>query len=217
MSNVHYFLFLIHYLLSILLIIMLSRHFIFLLSIFSIVILSLTPVVVYATYELAYRGRIYPGVQIDKSKIKNQKSKILKLVNGEKEWIVQAEQLGVNLDWDRTREKLYRTGRNGDFGKDLEIKYRAYRQGITVEPEFDYNREMAAELVASVSGEIDRPVVEPKFRLTQGKVTEFVRAESAYDGTGTVLKPEQPARGGVALQRFTGFRSGAEGFPVKFI
>ena len=178
MSNVHYFLFLIHYLLSILLIIMLSRHFIFLLSIFSIVVLSLTPVVVYATYELAYRGRIYPGVQVDKSKIKNQKSKILKLVNGEKEWIVQAEQLGVNLDWDRTREKLYRTGRNGDFSKDLEIKYRAYRQGITVEPEFDYNREMAAELVASVSGEIDRAAVEPKFRLAQDRVTEFVRAET---------------------------------------
>src|SRR3989338_4528044 len=157
---------------------MLSRHFIFLIAIFSSVVLLLTPIVIYATYEMAYRGKIYPGIQIDRAKGQGLRAKGVKIIYGEKTWEVSGKQLGVNLDWDRTREKLYRTGRNGDFSKDLEIKYRAYRQGITVEPEFDYNREMAAELVASVSGEIDRAAGEPKFRLAQDRVTECVRGDS---------------------------------------
>ncbi len=164
-----------------------TRHFVFLIVIFLTVVILLTPVVIYGTYELAYRGRIYPGVRVDKSKIKEQKAKSVNLVYGEKSWTIQADQLGVNLDWDRTREKLYRTGRSGNFGRDLEIKYRAYRQGITIEPEFGYNRELAAELVASVSGEIDRVAVEPKFRLAGGKVTEFVQAKEGIRVIGDDL------------------------------
>ena len=115
------------------------------------VVTALTPVVVYVTYEMAFRGKIYPGVQIDRAKGQGLRAKGVKIIYGEKTWEVKADQLGVNLDWDRTREKLYRTGRSGNFIDDLEIKYRAYREGITIEPEFDYNRELVEELASTIS------------------------------------------------------------------
>jgi len=166
---------------------MLSRHFLILVAIFTGVVLMLMPVAAYGAFEWAFRGRIYPGVQVDKSKIKEQKAKSVNLVYGDKNWPVQADQLGVNLDWDKTREKLYRTGRSGDFVGDLEVKYRAYREGVTVGPEFDYNRDLVKELVASVSGEIDRAAVAPKFRLAQGRVTEFVQAKEGIRVIGDDL------------------------------
>ena len=83
--------------------------------IFLAVVTALTPVVVYVTYEMAFRGKIYPGIQIDKAKGQGLKAKGVKIIYGEKTWEVKADQLGVNLDWDMTREKLYRTGRSGDF------------------------------------------------------------------------------------------------------
>lgn len=144
----------------------------------------LTPFVVYGTYEMAYRGKVYPGISIEESRVKSQESKIIRVVYESREWTISGDQLGVGLDWGKTRDKLYRTGRSGNFVNDLETKYRAYRTGATVEPEFSYNRELVEELVASVSAEIDKPAVEPKFRLSprqtgQGrvKVTEFVQAE----------------------------------------
>lgn len=171
-----------------------NRHFLILLAIFISVVLLLTPVVVLATYEMAYRNKIYPGISMEKSKIIYQKSKIIKIVYGEREWAVSGDQLGVNLDWEKTRDKLYRTGRSGDFINDLKTKYRAYREKVTVEPEFDYNRELVDELVASVSAEIDRPAVEPKFRLAprqtgQGrvKVTEFVQPKEGVRVIGEDL------------------------------
>jgi vancomycin resistance protein YoaR len=153
-----------------------NRHFIILIGIFLGVITLLTPVVAYGAFEWAYRGRIYPGIEINRAKGQRLKAKGVKIIYGEKVWEVSGEQLGVRLDWETTREKLYRTGRNGNFGDDLRIKYKAYREGITVEPEFSYNREPAEELAASVSGEIDRAAVEPKFRLADGRVTEFAQA-----------------------------------------
>lgn len=42
-----------------------------------------------------------------------------------------------------------------------------------MEPSLIYDQELLLDFVASVSGSIDTPVIEPKFRLADGKVTEF--------------------------------------------
>ena len=167
---------------------MLNRHFIFLLTILAGVILVLAPFAAYASYELAYRGRVYPGIKLDNTKEQlsvgtvtvqfhqNETSQLIK------QWDVPIDSFDVQTDWPATQKKLINTGRRGNFIDDLKIKILAWRQGVAIEPVLSYDRQKVEDFVAAVSAEIDKPVVEPKFKLVNGRVVEF---QQGRDGLTT--------------------------------
>lgn len=153
-------------------------HHVFLsLALFFGVVITLTPFVVYATYEYSFRGRVYPGVKLSGAQ-ERVTAAVIKLSysespKGVKEFSVQASQFGIYIDWPATREKLMRVGRSGDFWEDLNTKIVAYRSGVTIDPALSYDHDLVDQTINTIAGAIDVPVVEPKFRFDGQRVTAF--------------------------------------------
>lgn len=170
-----------------LLIPVLHRHFIVLVSVFFGVVLLLSPVVIFVTYELAYRGRVYPGIKLADTQNKLSTNIVVAQFHPDqtsdqiKQWTLPVESLDVQIDWPTTQEKLIKTGRSGHFFDDLKIKIIAWRQGMIIEPVLSYDRQKVDDFVNSASAEIDKSVVEPKFKLDQGRVIEFRQGEAGLE------------------------------------
>lgn len=141
--------------------------------IFITVITVLSPLVVWGTYELAFRNKVYPGVRVASEKLKVKSEKLIKLTSGDKEWKTSGEDLGVKTDQEETRKKLMAVGRSGNLTEDLKAKIRAYRHGLEIESTMTYQRESVEELVNKIGEDLNIPPIEPKFRLAGERVIEF--------------------------------------------
>lgn len=153
------------------------KHVLFPVSLFFFVIAALTPVVVLTTYELSFRGRVYPGIKLSNAEQRINATAVrltyAPTAEKQKEFVIQVSQLGVQVDWPKTRKKLLDVGRSGNFWDDVKTKIDAYRFGVAIDPILSYNSDLLDQTVSEISTSIDAPVVEPKFRLSGGRVAEF--------------------------------------------
>lgn len=148
------------------------RHLLMNTVIFIAVVAVLSPFVVWGTYEMAFRNKIYPGIKAN-LKFKMQNSKLIKLTAENQEWQITREELGVDIDQEETGKKLMAAGRSGNLIDDLKTKIKAYRHGLLIEPVIIYKTEVVDNLIKDISTELYIPVQEPKFKLTGGRVIEF--------------------------------------------
>lgn len=149
------------------------RHLLVMVITFITVITVLSPFVVWETYELAFRNEIYPGIQITSDRLQVTREKTIKITAKEKEWMINGEDLGVEIDQEKTQEKLMAIGRSGNLIEDLKVKIKAYKYGLEVDPVITYQEEKLTEITSKISAELNVPTQEPKFKLAGGRVIEF--------------------------------------------
>lgn len=147
-------------------------------ALFIAIVVLFSPIVLYITYELANRNRIYPGVAVSDT-FKRIRASTITLQfpstdpGAQGVLTLDVSSFDIQIDAQATRERLFRIGRNETFLQNLSVKVRAYREGVLVDPVLTYDQSLVEEAVASVAATVDRSVVEPKFRLIEGRVREF--------------------------------------------
>lgn len=146
------------------------------------------PGVIYASYLLAYRNRVYPGVRVGQINLGNrsaaearvlinqeltaQGKAILRLQWQDQEWELDLGAMDLDYDVDRTVTKALRMGRD-----DKRDQWRAWFEGVSIPMEWQINEEVLVAAVATVAAEIDKPVVPPAVM-----VEEEVKITAGEDG-----------------------------------
>lgn len=135
---------------------------------FIVTFVALLPPTIYISFEMAFKGRPYPGVRVSPafSIIYNKQITV-------GEFIFTPKDINVSVDWPETRKKLLMTGRDGNFFDNLATKYSAYSHTVFIDPVINYDSVLLGEFIASTAAKINIPVVEPKFKLAGDKVVEF--------------------------------------------
>ena len=150
---------------------------------FAVTFIILLSPTVYIAFEMAFRDRPYPGIRVSPafSIIYNKQIAVGDLSFSPKD-------IGVNVDWPETRKKLLSAGRSGNFIDDLTIKYSAYRYSVSVDPVINYDSGLLEGFISSTAEKINKPVIEPKFKLQNGKVIEFQPGSSGKQVDENLLK-----------------------------
>lgn len=116
-------------------------------------------------YEIAYWGKIYPGVKIIQAK-----SNQLVLVWGTSRWEINSESIDLEYDEQQTKNTALKAGRTGYPVADLRFKIYALRRGVEVSPVFTLDENKLIAAMASVSAQIDVPAKEPGVVVVRGRV-----------------------------------------------
>ncbi len=150
---------------------------------------ALAAVVVLAAvvgYGLAYRGRIFPGVQVAGVDVGGltpaeatarldivltypAEGQVL-LTYGQKTWQANPINLGFALDNRAAAQEAYRVGRRGGLWERLAERWRARQQGVDVPPVGVFSEPVALRYLNDIAASIDRPPVEAVLRLEGTKV-----------------------------------------------
>ncbi|MBI5356345.1 VanW family protein [Candidatus Collierbacteria bacterium] len=150
---------------------------------FTITFIVLLPPTIYISFEMAFRGRPYPGVKVSPafSIIYNKQISV-------GEFVFTPRDINVTVDWPETRKRIVAVGRNGNFIDNLTAKYSAYHHSVSIDPVINYDSGLLENFIVVTAEKINRPVVEPKFKLQDNKVTEFQPGSSGKQVDQELLK-----------------------------
>ncbi len=132
-------------------------------------------------YDLAYQGRIFPGVGLaglDLSGKSEAEAKQLitgrisfpeqgKVVfqEGSQVWIAHPVELGLFLDADASALAAYQVGRQGNIFARLGDQFEAWYFGLDLPPLLVYDEQSAQNYVRRIASEVDRPTVEASLKI----------------------------------------------------
>ncbi len=132
-------------------------------------------------YDLAYQGRIFPGVGVaglDLSGKSEGEAKQLiagrisfpeqgKVVfqEGSQVWIAHPVELGLFLDADASAQAAYQVGRKGNIFARLGDQFEAWYFGLDLPPLLVYDEQSAQNYVRRIASELDRPTVEASLKI----------------------------------------------------
>ena len=132
-------------------------------------------------YDLAYQGRIFPGVGVaglDLSGKSEAEAKQLiagrisfpeqgKVVfqEGSQVWIAHPVELGLFLDADASALAAYQVGRQGNIFARLGDQFEAWYFGLDLPPLLVYDEQSAQNYVRRIASEVDRPTVEASLKI----------------------------------------------------
>jgi len=130
------------------------------------------------SYELAYRGKIYPGVKIGPLDVGNKTpaeterlfhssfttSQKIKIVNPQtkQNWAISLQSIDFSLSPQSAIEKAYSLGREGSLDKRLKEKVKAWHGQITFPLDFTFNQEKLNTQIATISAAVFVPAVPPQ-------------------------------------------------------
>jgi vancomycin resistance protein YoaR len=143
-------------------------------------------------YQLAYAGRIFPGVSVagvDISGLSPNEAalrlsqtlsypltgKVL-FRNGESVWVASPAELGMVFDPSASALAAYHLGRQGGLLEALTSQIQAGGLGLDVAPVIIFDQRVAYVYLQNIAAKIDQPVVEASLRL---------------EGTNVVAQPGQ--------------------------
>lgn len=140
-------------------------------------------------YGIAYKKSVYPGISVEKKNFGNWKQEeveayyTLKNKNFYKSRFVFSfeEKIatisGKELNWGYNSEKIahdvYKIGRSRNIFKDLKTKFKAFFEGIDIEPSYDFNQEKLKEFLADFEKEAYLAPRDALFQFKDGKVIAF--------------------------------------------
>ncbi len=96
----------------------------------------------------------------------------------DKTWQATPAQLGGLLPADTLADEAYSLGRSGDFKRDLLAQLALARYGVEIPLRSEMNRQAAAQFVAAIAREVDRPARNAALSIRDGKVV----TESGQEG-----------------------------------
>ncbi|MBI4034956.1 MAG: VanW family protein [Candidatus Chisholmbacteria bacterium] len=140
-------------------------------------IVGLLLMLVYGSYLLAYRNKVYPGVRVAGVALGNNSIGevmrkldqliigrgvgVLPVVGNDKIWELQVDSVGLKYDIEKTALAAFRVGREELVQDRLTRQWQAWFEGMELPLEYEISEEALVEFVAQVAAEIDRPVVPP--------------------------------------------------------
>ncbi|MBP7690405.1 MAG: VanW family protein [Anaerolineales bacterium] len=140
-----------------------------------------------ALYDLAYRGRIYPGVRtagVDLSGLKPEEAALALagrvvypqqpafiLSDGELERTYTPGDLGVSFDVGATVLAAYQVGRAGQWPADWQAQYQAWHAGAEIAPVLVLDEGRTRTVLERLADETYRPVVEASLQAQGTTVT----------------------------------------------
>lgn len=136
----------------------------------------LAVVTVILGYQIAYLGRVFPGVsmagadlsgvrrtQIDELMVEEfryvDEGQILFTYEGDY-WLHSPGELGLSLDAQGSAEAAYRMGRRGWPWERLATQYLAWRDGVSLSPQLTYDGNIAQTSLDRIAAQINRATVE---------------------------------------------------------
>jgi len=147
------------------------------------------PGVIYGSYLLAYRNKVYPGVKVAGIILSNRSGEeaarligqrigeqgvpTMRLVGEEKVFDIDAAGIDLEYDVGQTVTAAMRVGRGKEAGENIKEQWRSWWTGIDMSVNFKLNEEKLVAAVATVAAEIDKPVVPPAVMMEEEvKITE---------------------------------------------
>jgi len=143
-------------------------------------------------YELAFNGRIYPGVSVQgiplgnltpqqaqeklKEKLKEQIPETLIFQFEDRQWQLAVVDLNLNFNADQTIAEAYQVGRKGTIINRLEKKLTAWQEGINLNPDWYFDQEIINKQIDLIAQNVDKP----------GQPTQIF-----YQGTKIFVNPGQ--------------------------
>ncbi|KUK79498.1 MAG: VanW family protein [Microgenomates bacterium 39_7] len=138
--------------------------------IISLFILGATMPVV---YELAFNGRIYPGVSIQgiplgnltpqqaqeklKEKIQEKIPQTLIFQFEDQQWQLAVADINLNFNVDQAIANAYQVGRKGTIINRLEKKLTAWQEGVNLNPDWYFDQEIINKQVDLIAQNVDKP------------------------------------------------------------
>ncbi len=137
-------------------------------------------------YHFAYRGRIYPGItaagqpignrtleeakeKIDQWTANLAKIKLTFSADGQK-WEFDLAEIEFHYDGLATARKAYQIGRDRNLIQNFKTKTQTWFQGTDLELEYDLNRELLQNQVATIASQILIPVINPQVKIVDQKI-----------------------------------------------
>lgn len=129
-----------------------------------------------AGFQVAYAGRIYPGVRVAgidlgglapaqaAEKINTefnfpQSGKIL-LQDGDSGWMFSPQELGLFVDPGASADSAFDYGRKGNLLTRVYDQFEGWYSGADAAPVMVFDQRLARQILASLAAQIDKPVVE---------------------------------------------------------
>ena len=156
----------------------------------AVIIMGL-PGVIYGSYLLAYRNKIYPGVKVGQvelgnrsitearglieGKLEGQNPVGLRLQWQEQTWELDLAVMDLKYDADKTAREALKIGRDNKLDQ-----WRAWFEGVSVPVEWQINEEVLVGAVATVAAQIDKPMIKPEIKLNE-KELEVLRGENGCE------------------------------------
>ncbi|MFC1727174.1 VanW family protein [Patescibacteria group bacterium] len=139
-----------------------------------------------ASFQIAYRHQIYPGITVAniplgnqapdkaiktlKNSIKKSPAQKLTLFNDEQKWDLVLTDIFFLYDLHQTINKAYNIGRGGTSLENLKTKALAWSKGIDLTFEYQLNQDLLQDRVASYSAQLFVPHIEPTISLVNQEI-----------------------------------------------
>lgn len=153
----------------------------------SLIIISLLFLIL-TTYHLAYWQKIYPGVAILGRSVGNQNTKdasetiekliieaspsaVLTFKSTEKIW--QLELADFHYQATPTAEKAWQVGRNSQPINNLQQKFKAWFEGISLTLEYSLDQSILNQQVNQIADQVFIPAIEPAIKIINQKQIEI--------------------------------------------
>jgi vancomycin resistance protein YoaR len=132
-------------------------------------------------YNIAYAGRIYPGVTvagIDMSGLKPEEAvqKLNKqltypiqgrivLTDGEATWVASPAQIGLQLNAQATILQAFERGRGGGLPARLTAQFRAWYHGAHLPPILIFDENVGHAYLSGIATQVDKPSIEASLSI----------------------------------------------------
>jgi len=149
-------------------------------------------------YQLAYLGKIFPGVSVLGiplgNRTKEEAIKIIsgaekfnipndwELVYGQQKWPVTFAQIGFSYDFEKTAEEAYGIGRDGKLAGMILKQASLWRRPRDLEMNFRLENERLDGTLATISAQLAIPAVEPAIKIEQVSGKSAILVEAGKDG-----------------------------------
>jgi len=138
-------------------------------------------------FQIAYAGKIYPGVHInglDLSKMPPKEAEVViaqKITfpmsgqiifeDGDSHWEATPSELGLTLDATASANAAYLVGRTGDPFHRIREQFSAWRYGKEIPPFLIYNERTAFDYLSNLSTAINKPTIEASIQINRTTIT----------------------------------------------
>ena len=176
------------------------------------IITLLSPLACATAFQLAWRGRIFPGVKIAnisvgkltpeeaEKKISREveKAHLIALSYQDRQWIINLDQAQLRFSPALSAKKAFLFGRRKNLLRSLKEQYQAFRQGVVLPLDFSWDKEKLTTLLTPVFVQINQPAIpfslqekEGKIIVQPGKQGKKVDQEKLFDILAARLEKNQ--------------------------
>jgi vancomycin resistance protein YoaR len=139
---------------------------------------------VFCSYELAYKNRIYPGVslvgypvgsqtraevkklvdELTENTLRNHPELVL-VVNSQEVATISLKELRLVFKSEKSANEAFRFARTKSFWEDTRKKVSAWKKGVALALDFDFDQKHLDQKIASIAAQVYEPAIRPSIEV----------------------------------------------------